>query len=90
MSDQFLRQFYRVNRAVIVVSLTVYPERAFVTGSTVYALVLPAFVVQLQQLPLLDAFLIRTDYAVLVLEFLDREVELRALHGLSVFSNRIK
>lgn len=89
MSDQFLRQFYQVNLAVIVVS-TVFPERAFATGLTVCELVLPVYVAQLQQLPLLDASLTRTDYVVLEPEFLDREDELRALHGLSIFSNRIK
>lgn len=79
--SDFLCRFCQAIRAVIVVLSTECLEYAFVTGLTVYALVLRVLVRQQQQLPC--AFLIRTDCVVLAPEFHDLTVELRVRHALS-------
>lgn len=83
MSDS-LRRFCQLMHVVIRSLLKVSQVRATTVGSTVYALVWRAYGVQLQQQPLLCAFLIRFDYAVLGLEFLGLIGGLHVLHALSV------
>lgn len=88
MSDFFRRFSRQLNHVVIVLLRTVSLVRASAIGLTVYALVKPAYVIQLQRQRLLYAFSIRTDGVVLGLESLDPIDGLLVLHALSIVCER--
>lgn len=86
--SEFFRRFCPRIHAVIGSLVMVSQARVSAIGSAVYALEWRAFVVQLQPLRLLYAFLVRTDDVVLGLESLDPIGGLHVLHALSIICKR--